>query len=100
MMETNALVLKKCSGLILAPAAHAGPRDDYNYIQELYAFGISRQTLGLSPGAFLDVGNTICTGLGRGATPTFGSSPTSGATMIIRRPPSRPRHVYAAPRHG
>jgi Protein of unknown function (DUF732) len=37
--------------------------------RELYAFGISRKTLGLSPGAFLDVGNTICTGLGRGRDP-------------------------------
>ena len=51
------------------PPAPANPEDVYTYIQELYAFGISRQTLGLGPGAFLDVGNTICTGLGRGRDP-------------------------------
>src|SRR5690349_11280741 len=61
--------------LFVAPEAHADPPAPanpealYSYIQELYAFGISRQTLGLSPGAFLDVGNTICTGLGRGRDP-------------------------------
>ena len=61
------------TALILAPGAHADPpydpQADYDYIQELYAFGITRQTLDLSPGAFLDVGNTICTGLGRGRDP-------------------------------
>ncbi len=40
-----------------------------NYIQELYSFGITRQTLGLSPNAFLEVGPTICTGLSRGRDP-------------------------------
>ena len=100
VMETNALVLKKCSGLILAPAAHADPQDDYKYIQELYAFGISRQTLGLSPGAFLDVGNTICTGLGRGRDPNNWVFPNIRRDDDHPEPLSRPRHVYAAPRHG
>jgi len=55
--------------LILAPTAHADPTDDMNYIQKLYEFGITRQSMGASPEEFLSLGHAVCQHLANGQDP-------------------------------
>ena len=55
--------------LTLAPAARADPTDDMNYIQELYTYGVTRQSIGASPEQYLSLGHAICQDLAKGRDP-------------------------------